>query len=129
MISLDPNLKDQINSVINVSDDEAGLSSDSKKIKLILNSLYDKYNVLEQTYHIVNQKLEYQKSANQDIKKMIVSAQIGKTLDNNENENKNNDELIMKKYCDLVERNNDLSIELEKKQMIINNLQESLNNK
>ncbi|KAG4097022.1 hypothetical protein H8356DRAFT_1425681 [Neocallimastix lanati (nom. inval.)] len=53
------------------------------QLKSILNSLYEKYNVLEQTYHLVIQRLEYQKSANQDIKKMIVTAQIEKALDNN----------------------------------------------
>jgi len=124
MISLDSNFKEKINSIINTSNDE---NDDTKKIKLILNSLYDKYNVLEQSYHIVNQKLEYQKSANQDIKKMIVSAQIGKALDNNEKLDKDDDELIMKKYCDLLEKNNDLNIELEKQQIIIENLQKSLN--
>jgi len=129
MISLDSNLKEQINSIVNTNSED---SIDSLKLKLILNSLYDKYNVLEQAYHLVNQRLEYQKSANQDIKKMIVTAQIGKTFDNNNNNekfNKNNDELIMKKYCDLLERNNELSLELEQKQIIIDNLQESLNSK
>jgi len=127
MISLDPILKDQINTVINTNSEG---NINTIKLKSILNSLYEKYNVLEQTYHLVNQRLEYQKSANQDIKKMIVTAQIGKTLDNNDEKyNKSNDELIMKKYCDLLEKNNELTIELEQKQLLIENLQESLNNK
>jgi len=67
--------------------------------------LYEKYNVLEQTYHLVIQRLEYQKSANQDIKKMIVTAQIEKALDNNnEKYNKSNNELIFKKYCNLLKK-------------------------
>jgi hypothetical protein len=98
----------------------------TKKLKTMLNSLYDKYNILEQTYHLVNQKLEYQKLANQDIKKMIVTAQIGKALDSNKN--KSNNDLIMKKYCDLLEKNNELAVELKQKQLLIDNLQESLNN-
>jgi len=130
IVSLDPNLKNQIDSIINSNINN---SIDPVNLKSVLNSLYDKYNILEQTYHLVNQRLEYQKSANQDIKKMIVTAQIGKTFDNNiinnnEKLDKNNDELIMKKYCDILEKNNELSIELEQKQMIIDNLQETLNN-